>query len=67
MSESTDFRDELETLKGDVSRLLNITRDEILHKSKTGADALSDQIKAALNEFGEALKAISKTLFRIVR
>lgn len=42
MSESTGLRDELETLKGDVSRLLNITRDQFLHKSKTGADALSD-------------------------
>lgn len=56
MSEATDLRDELRTLKGDVSRLLNITRDEILHKSKTGADALSDQIKAALNELGETLR-----------
>lgn len=55
MSKSTDLRDELETLKDDVSRLLNLTRDQITHKSKTGADALSDQVKAALNEFGETL------------
>ena len=55
MSDSTDLRDQLQTLKGGVSRLLNITRDEILHKSETGADALSDQIKAALIDLGETL------------
>jgi hypothetical protein len=42
MSDSSDLRKELQALKGDVSRLLNITRDEIFHKSKTGAEALSD-------------------------
>jgi ElaB/YqjD/DUF883 family membrane-anchored ribosome-binding protein len=42
-------------LKGDVSRLLNITSEEIFDASKNRAEALADQIKAALNELGETL------------
>ena len=55
MFDSSELRDELQALKGDLSRLLNTTSDEIFDASKNRAEALADQIKAALNELGEAL------------
>ena len=55
MFDSSELRDELHALKGDLSRLLNTTSDGIFDASKTRAEALADQIKAALNELGETL------------
>lgn len=55
MFDSTELKDELLTLKGDVSRLLNTTSEGIFDTSKNRAEALADQIKAALNELGETL------------
>ena len=55
MFDSNELRDELEALKGDVSRLLNTTSEGIFDTTKNGAEALADQIKAALNELGETL------------
>jgi ElaB/YqjD/DUF883 family membrane-anchored ribosome-binding protein len=52
---SSELRDELLTLKGDVSRLLNTTGDGLLEASRNRAEALTDQIKAALDELGETL------------
>ena len=55
MFDSNELRDELQALKGDVSRLLNTTSDELFDASKNRAEALADQIKAALNDLGETL------------
>lgn len=55
MFDSGELRDELQALKGDVSRLLSTAGDETLHASKNGTEALARQIKAALNELGETL------------
>ena len=55
MFDSSELTDELKALKGDVSRLLNTRSDEIFDASKKRAEALADQIKAALNELGETL------------
>ncbi|QWG14834.1 hypothetical protein KMZ29_09345 [Bradyrhizobium sediminis] len=55
MFDSSELRDELLALKGDVSRLLNTTSEGIFDTSKNRAEALADQIKAALNELGEIL------------
>jgi ElaB/YqjD/DUF883 family membrane-anchored ribosome-binding protein len=55
MFESSELRDELQALKSDVSRLLNTTSDTIFDASKNRAEALADQIKAALNDLGETL------------
>lgn len=57
MFDSSQLRDELQALKGDVSRLLNTTGEGIFDASRNGAEALADQIKAALNELGETLGA----------
>jgi ElaB/YqjD/DUF883 family membrane-anchored ribosome-binding protein len=55
MFDSSELRDELQALKGDVSRLLNATSEGIFDVSKNRAEALADQIKAALNDLGETL------------
>ena len=55
MFSSSDMVDELQALKSEVSRLLNATDDELFDNAKNRADALADQIKAALNELGETL------------
>jgi ElaB/YqjD/DUF883 family membrane-anchored ribosome-binding protein len=55
MFDSNELSDELQALKSDVSRLLNSTSEGIFDASKNRADALADQIKAALNDLGETL------------
>jgi ElaB/YqjD/DUF883 family membrane-anchored ribosome-binding protein len=55
MFDSSELREELQALKGDVSRILNTTGEGIFDATRNGAEALADQIKAALNELGETL------------
>ena len=55
MFDSSELRDELLALKGDVSRLLNTASEGIFDASRNRAEALADQIKAALNDLGETL------------
>jgi ElaB/YqjD/DUF883 family membrane-anchored ribosome-binding protein len=55
MFDSSEMRDELQALKGDVARLLSTTSEGIFDASKNRADALADQIKAALDDLGETL------------
>lgn len=55
MFDQSVLKDELQALKAEVSRLLNTTSDGILDSSKTHAEALAGQIKAALGDLGEAL------------
>ena len=55
MFDRGELNDELQALKGDISRLLNTAGEEIFDASKGHAEALADQIKAALGELGETL------------
>jgi ElaB/YqjD/DUF883 family membrane-anchored ribosome-binding protein len=55
MFNSSELGDELQALKSEVSRLLNTTDDGIFDAAKNRAEALTDQIKAALSELGETL------------
>ena len=55
MFDSSELRDELHALNGDVARLLNTTTEGIFDASKSRADALADQIKAALSDLSETL------------
>ena len=55
MFNSSELGDELQALKSEVSRLLNTTGDGLFDAAKNRADALADQVKAALNELGETL------------
>lgn len=56
MFNSNELSDELQALKSEVSRLLNTRGDEMFDAARNHADALADQIKAALNELGETLR-----------
>lgn len=66
MFDSSELRDELEALRGDVSRLLNTTSEEIFDTTKNRAEALADQIKAALNELGQTLSEQEENLESII-
>ena len=66
MFDSGELRDELQALKGDVSRLLNTTSEEIFDASKNHAEALADQIKAALSDLGDTLSEQEEHLESII-
>jgi ElaB/YqjD/DUF883 family membrane-anchored ribosome-binding protein len=55
MFQTHDLTDELAALKQDVSRLLNTAREGVFDPSISRAEALGEQIKAALTELGETL------------
>ena len=55
MFNSSQLRDELHSLKSDASRLFDGSSEAIFDNSKARAEALAEQIKAALNELGETL------------
>ena len=55
MFDTGRMSEELKALKVDVSRLLNATGEVMFDASKTRAEALADQIKAALEELGETV------------
>jgi ElaB/YqjD/DUF883 family membrane-anchored ribosome-binding protein len=55
MFNASDLGDELLALKDEVSRLLNTTGEELFDTSKDRAEALADQIKAALNDLTKTL------------
>ena len=66
MFDSNELRDELESLRDDVSRLLHTAGEEILDTGKNRAEALADQVKAALNELGETLSEQEENLESII-
>jgi ElaB/YqjD/DUF883 family membrane-anchored ribosome-binding protein len=66
MFDSGELRDELLALKGDLSRLLNTTGEDLIDASKDRAEALADQIKAALNDLGDTLSEQEEHLECIV-
>jgi len=53
MFETGRTSDELKALKVDVTRLLRTAGEEMFDTSKDRAEALADQIKAALAELGQ--------------
>jgi ElaB/YqjD/DUF883 family membrane-anchored ribosome-binding protein len=55
MFDSNELRDELQTLKNDVARLLNTTSEGIFDASKSCANTLAGQVKAALTDLNETL------------
>jgi ElaB/YqjD/DUF883 family membrane-anchored ribosome-binding protein len=66
MFEPGTLRDELQTLKDDVSRLLHTTTEGLFDSSKSQAEALADQIKTALNDLGETLSDDEAELARLI-
>jgi len=66
MFDSLELKDELQALKGELSRLLSASSEGIFDASRTQAEALADQIKAALNDLGETLSEQEEHLGDIV-
>jgi hypothetical protein len=56
MFDTGRMSDELKALKIDVTRLLSTASEEMFDSSNDRAEALSDQIKAALAELGETVR-----------
>jgi ElaB/YqjD/DUF883 family membrane-anchored ribosome-binding protein len=55
MFDTRSMSDELKALKVDVMRLLNTAGEDMFETSKGHAEALADQIKAALAELGDSV------------
>jgi ElaB/YqjD/DUF883 family membrane-anchored ribosome-binding protein len=66
MFEPGTLRDELHTLKEDVSRLLHTTTEGLFDSPKSQAEALANQIKTALNDLGETLSQDEAELARLI-
>jgi ElaB/YqjD/DUF883 family membrane-anchored ribosome-binding protein len=55
MFDRNELKDELQALKGDLSRLLNTTGEGIFDASRNRAEALAEQVKVALDDLGQTL------------
>ncbi len=60
------LNDELQALKVDLSRLLASSAESIVEQSRSQAEAVADQIKAALSDLGEVLSDEEAQLTRLV-
>jgi len=63
---SGDLSDELQALKGEMSRLLHVSADDMLGAVKSESEALGGQIKAALGELGETLSQEEEHVEKLV-
>jgi ElaB/YqjD/DUF883 family membrane-anchored ribosome-binding protein len=66
MFDNGRLSDELKALKIDVTSLLTSAGEEMFETSKERADALADQIKAALAELGETVSEEQDQLHDLV-
>jgi ElaB/YqjD/DUF883 family membrane-anchored ribosome-binding protein len=66
MFDRNELKDELQALKGDLSRLLNTTGEGIFDASKTRAEALAEQVKVALDDLGQTLSEQEGNLESII-
>lgn len=66
MFDSDRMSDELRALKVDVTRLLNTAGEELYDGAKDRAEALADQIRAALAELGETVEEEQEQLQGLV-
>jgi ElaB/YqjD/DUF883 family membrane-anchored ribosome-binding protein len=66
MFEKGELRDELQALKGDLSRLASATGENLFDASKSHAEALADQVKAALNDLGDTLEQQEDHLEKLI-
>ncbi len=55
MFSANGLGDELLALKGEMSRLLDTTGEELSNAAKDRAEVLADQIKVALNDLAKTL------------
>ena len=67
MFNSSELSDELQTLKNELSQLLNNHGAGMFDAAKGHADVLADQVKAALNELGETLSEQEDNVEALIR
>ena len=66
MFDSDRMSEELRALKVDVTRLLSTAGEEMFESSKDRAEALADQIRAALTELGETVEEEQEQLQALI-
>jgi ElaB/YqjD/DUF883 family membrane-anchored ribosome-binding protein len=66
MFKSGELGNELQALKTEMSRLLNIPADDMLDAAKGHTEALAEQIKAAFGELGETLGEEEEHLEKLI-
>lgn len=66
MFKSSELGNELQALKTEMSRLLNMPADDVLDAAKGRTEALAEQIKAAFSELGETLGEEEEHLEKLI-
>jgi ElaB/YqjD/DUF883 family membrane-anchored ribosome-binding protein len=66
MFDTGAFRDELQSLKVDLSRLVSATGEEFFNESRSRTEAVADQIKVALDDLRGTLEQQEDHLEKIV-
>jgi ElaB/YqjD/DUF883 family membrane-anchored ribosome-binding protein len=66
MFKSGELGDELLALKDEMSRLLNMSADDMFDAARNRSEALADQIKATLSELGETLSEEEEHVERLI-
>jgi ElaB/YqjD/DUF883 family membrane-anchored ribosome-binding protein len=66
MFKSGDLGNELLTLKSEMSRVLQMSADDMLDAARSQSGALADQIKATLSELGETLSEEERQVERLI-
>jgi ElaB/YqjD/DUF883 family membrane-anchored ribosome-binding protein len=66
MFKSGELGDELLALKSEMARLLKTPADDMFENAKNKTEALAEQIKATLSEFGETLSEEEEHVERLI-
>jgi len=66
MFDQRALRDELQSLKADLSNRLHTTGEDIYQGSRARVDPIAEQIKGALHEIGEVLSHEDVQLHKLV-
>ena len=66
MFKSGELGDELQALKSEMSRLLNIPADDMFEVARNRSEAFADQIKATLSDLGETLSEEEEHVERLI-
>ena len=66
MFKSGELGDELLALKSEISRLLKTPAGDMFENAKDKTEALAEQIKATLSEFGETLSDEEEHVERLI-
>ena len=66
MFKSSELGDELQALRSEMSRLLDMPANDMFDSAKNRTEALVEQIKGALSELGETLSEEEEHVERLI-